>query len=115
MTYYDISTSIQRSCKTYGKLRLQLAAPPLHGRDRHIEGNHLPGQGLLQMEVMFGSQGHTLDISVASNLTSEHLELVACKSPQTSKLKNLFLESRPFHISDRNNPDKLTLLYFYII
>ena len=62
MTYYDISTSIQRSCKTYGKLRLQLAAPPLHGRDRHIEGNHLPGQGLLQMEVMFGSQGHTLDL-----------------------------------------------------
>ena len=64
-------------------------------------------------------EGHPLDlrcgISVASNLTSEHLELRACKSPQTSKLKNLFLESRPFHISDRNNPDKLTLLYFYII
>ena len=55
------------------------------------------------------------DISVASNLTSEHLELRACKSPQTSKLKNLFLESRPFHISDRNIPDKLTLLYFYKI
>ena len=48
----------------------------------------------------------------ATNQALGQLGLPAYRSPQLSKLKSLFLESRPSHICARNSPDNLSFTTF---
>ena len=50
---------IQIQVLTYGKLLLQLGPPQQHAHDLHSEDNLLLDQGLLQIGVKLGNQGHS--------------------------------------------------------